>query len=159
LGGAASEQSAVAGVLIAEAMDHGDMEQAIACLAPVGVASLLTRYGTGGQQAQYLPAFVDEKPLPAALSVGEFETSFETLRPATRASSAGGDIVLNGEKSQVPLVTQAQLFVVTATDDNGTTQLYLVESDSEGVQVKPDPGMGVRAAGMGTLRLDNVKLS
>lgn len=159
LGGAASEQSPVTAALIAEALAHGDMGQAIACLAPVGVASLLSRYGTADQQAQYLPAFVGEHPPPAALAMTESRPLSDPAQPATKARSTGDGMVINGEKAQVPLVAQAQLFLVTATDENGTAQLYLVESDTPGVQVKPEPGMGVRAAGMGTLLLDNVKLS
>lgn len=158
LGGAATEQSPVTGALIAEALGRGDMGLAVACLAPVGVANALARYGSADQQARYLAAFAEDEPPAAALAIAEPQALADPLVPRTRAETRGGDILLNGEKAQVPLAADAALFLVSAVDDDGKPQVYVVERGAEGVGYRPDPGMGVRAAGMGSLRLDDVRL-
>lgn len=158
LGGAGEAQSPVTGALIAEAMAHGDMGLAIACLAPVGVANVLARYGSAEQQARYLAAFAEENPPAAAIAIAEPRALFDPAALRTRAVCDGDAIVLTGEKTQVPLAADAELLLVAAADDNDQTQLYIVERGLEGISVEADPGMGVRAAAMGTLRLDHVRL-
>src|SRR5262245_13709050 len=51
LGGAATESSAVAQVLMAEDLAHGDMGLCVAALAPIAVANALSRWGTAEQQS------------------------------------------------------------------------------------------------------------
>jgi len=65
--------------------------------------------------------------------------------------------VLNGVKSLVPLVASGELFVVSAALD-GTPALFLVESGTNGVSVESEPAMGLRAASMGRLVLEDVHL-
>ena len=52
---------------------------------------------------------------------------------------------------------EAELFVVGASLD-GKPVLFLIESSTEGLTLEGDPGMGVRAAGMTTLDLKDVKV-
>ena len=158
LGGAGEPQSPVTGALITEAMAHGDMGLAIACLAPVGVANVMARYGSVEQQSRYLAAFAEERPPVAAIAIAEPRPLFDPAVLQTRAVRDGDEIVLSGEKSQVPLAADAELLLVSAADDNDDSQVYIVERGLNGIGVDADPGMGVRAAGMGTLRLDNVRV-
>lgn len=158
LDGAATDLSPVTGALIAESLAHGDMGLAVACLAPVGVANILTRYASAEQQARYLPAFIEAVPPPCALALLEPQLLFNPLALSTRATLKNGRIVLCGEKSQVPLAASAELFLVAAGDEQGAPQIYIVESSAGGLSVKPDPGMGVRAASLGSLHFDNVSL-
>ncbi|HCT14418.1 MAG TPA: butyryl-CoA dehydrogenase, partial [Corynebacterium nuruki] len=55
--GLAAESSATTGALVAEALAFGDMGQALAILAPAGVANTITNYGDDAQQKTYLPEF------------------------------------------------------------------------------------------------------
>jgi len=69
LGGMGGERSATTGVLVNEALAHGDMGLAVACLAPAAVSTALTLWGDENQQAAYLPSFVGEDVPAAALTV------------------------------------------------------------------------------------------
>ena len=71
LGGMSSERSATTGVLVAEALAHGDMGLAVACLAPAAVSTALVLWGDAEQQATYLPAFTGDDVPAAALSILE----------------------------------------------------------------------------------------
>lgn len=158
IGGAAAERSAVGGALQAAALAHGDMGLALACLAPVSVANAITRWGTAEQQAKYLPAFLEEAPPVAAVAIQEARALFDPFALQTKAESTNDGFVLNGTKSMVPLADKAEMFLVAADLDGQGAAVFLIESSTSGLGIQAEPGMGVRAAGMGTLTLNNVKL-
>jgi alkylation response protein AidB-like acyl-CoA dehydrogenase len=154
LGGAATERAATTGVLVAEAMGHGDLGLAVACLAPAAVSNALVLWGDADQQATYLPAFVGDDPPAAALAVLEPRPLFDPFTLHTKARRTSGGFVLDGVKSLVPRAAGAELFVVAADLEGRGPALFLVESD--GLAVEPDPAMGLRAAGTGRLVLERV---
>ncbi|MBP2322958.1 alkylation response protein AidB-like acyl-CoA dehydrogenase [Kibdelosporangium banguiense] len=153
LGGAGSERSTVSGVLIAEALAHGDMGLAVACLAPSAVSNALALWGDADQQATYLPAFVGENVPAAALAVLEPRPLFDPFALQTTARRTPEGYRLDGVKSLVPRAAEAELFVVAAMLD-GSPALFLVESSD--VVIEAEPAMGLRAASMGRVLLDNI---
>lgn len=157
LGGIAEERSAVAGVLVAEAMARGDMGLAVSALAPGAVATALGLWGTDEQQQTYLPAFTGDDVPAAALALNEPAVLFDAMAPATSATRDGDNLVVSGTKSLVARGADAELFVVGARLDEQPV-LVLVESGTEGLSVEADPSMGVRAASLTTLRLEDVRV-
>lgn len=153
LGGAGSERSTVTGALIAEALAHGDMGLAVACLAPSAVSNALVLWGDADQQSTYLPAFVGENVPAAALAILEPRPLFDPFVLRTTARRTPEGYRLNGVKSLVPRAAEAELFVVAAMLD-GSPTLFLVESSD--VVIEAEPAMGLRAASMGRLVLDDV---
>ncbi|MEO8887951.1 MAG: acyl-CoA dehydrogenase family protein [Jatrophihabitantaceae bacterium] len=157
LGGMGGERSATTGVLVNEALAHGDMGLAVACLAPAAVSTALTLWGDAQQQASYLPAFVGDAVPAAALTVLEPHVLFDPFALRTTARRTAGGFVLDGVKSLVPRADKAELFVVAAALD-GAPALFLVESGTAGISVESEPAMGLRAASMGRLVLAGVTL-
>ncbi|WGX94220.1 acyl-CoA dehydrogenase family protein [Nocardioides sp. L-11A] len=157
LGGVSEERSAMAGTLVAEALAKGDMGLAVATLAPGSVATAIGLWGTDAQQQTYLPAFsAEDGSVPAAaLALNEPAVLFDVLRPSTTARRTADGYVLNGTKSLVARGDHAELFVVGASLD-GKPVLFLVESGATGLAIEGDPAMGVRAASMTTLVLEDV---
>ena len=64
--GIAEHRSTVTNALVAEALAYGDMGLALPILAPGGVASALTHWGSADQQATYLTEFAGEN-VPAGV--------------------------------------------------------------------------------------------
>jgi len=157
LGGISEERSAMAGTLVAEALAKGDMGLAVATLAPGSVATAIGLWGTDAQQQTYLPAFTGTEVPAAALALNEPTVLFDVTNPAATATRTADGYVLSGRKSLVARGDTAELFVVGAQLD-GKPVLFLVESSTEGLSVGGDPAMGVRAASMTTLTLEDVKL-
>lgn len=157
LGGVSEERSAMAGTLVAEALAKGDMGLAVATLAPGSVATAIGLWGTDAQQQTYLPAFTGDEVPAAALALNEPTVLFDVLDPSTTAKKSGDGYVLNGTKSLVARGDHAELFVVGASLD-GKPVLFLVESSTEGLSIEGDPAMGVRAASMTKLVLEDVKV-
>jgi alkylation response protein AidB-like acyl-CoA dehydrogenase len=155
LGGIAEERSAVAGVLVAEALAKGDLGLAVASLAPGAVATAIGLWGSDAQQQTYLPAFAGDDVPAAALALSEPTVLFDVLSPTTTARRTADGFVLDGLKSAVPRGAEAELFVVGAMLD-GRPTLFLVESGAAGLEVEADPAMGVRAAGLTKLHLRDV---
>lgn len=157
LGGAATERSPVTSMLIAEDLGYGDMGMAVAILSSIGVANALTQWGTAEQQSKYLNAFVEEKPPHAAIATNEKRPLFDPTLLTTTATLESDGYLLNGEKTLVPMVASAELFLVAASF-NGKPRIFIVESNSEGLTIDAKPNMGVRAAAMGDIKLNNVKV-
>lgn len=158
LGGASTDSTTVTHALLAEDLAQGDMGLALCALAPLAVANALTRWGSAQQQSMYLAPFAGEHPPVAALAIAEPRPLFEPRELRTRARQNGTGFVLNGEKSLVPLASRAELFLVAADLLGRGPQLFLIEAGTRGVSVRSDPGMGVRAAALGHVRLDDVHL-
>jgi alkylation response protein AidB-like acyl-CoA dehydrogenase len=158
LGGAVSERSTVTAVLVAEALARGDMGLAAAALAPAGVASALALWGDGDQQSTYLPAFAGDSPPAAAVAIGETGALRDPLEPSARARRDGEDLILTGEKALVPRAEEAELLVVAATLDDRPVLVMVEPGAADGVEVRASPAMGVRAAALGDLRLEDVRV-
>ena len=159
LGGAVSERSSVTAVLAAESLAHGDMGLAVAALAPSGVASALTLWGDARQQATYLPEFVGERVPAAALAVLEPGALFDPFVLRTTARETGDGYVLDGLKALVPRGADAELLLVAAQLEGRGPALFLVApGEVGGVEARPNPAMGIRAAATADVRFTEVAL-
>jgi alkylation response protein AidB-like acyl-CoA dehydrogenase len=155
--GIAAHRSSVTNVLVAEALAYGDMGLALPILAPGGVASALTHWGSADQQATYLPEFAGENVPQACVAIAEPQPLFDPTRLKTTAVRTPSGYRLDGVKSLVPAAADAELFIVGA-QLNGRPALFIVESSAKGLAVKADPSMGIRAAALGRLELSGVSV-
>jgi alkylation response protein AidB-like acyl-CoA dehydrogenase len=158
LGGAVEERSAVTSTLVTEALAGGDMGLAWAALAPAAVSTALSLWGDGEQQATYLPAFSGEDVPAAALAVQEPGVLFDPFELETAARPSGDGFEIDGVKALVPRADDAELFVDAATVPGDGPALFVVEAASDGLAVKAEPAIGLRAAATGQLRLDGVRV-
>jgi alkylation response protein AidB-like acyl-CoA dehydrogenase len=159
LGGATAERSTVTTVLAAEALAHGDLGLAAAVLAPAGVATALALHGDAGQQATYLPAFVGDEVPVAALAILERGPGFDPFALRTTATRTADGFVLEGTKALVPRGAEADLLLVAADLDGAGPALFVVETaGTAGIEARPAPAVGVRAAATADVRLDGVRV-
>jgi alkylation response protein AidB-like acyl-CoA dehydrogenase len=155
--GIAAHRSSVTNVLVAEALAYGDMGLALPILAPGGVASALTHWGSADQQATYLHEFAGENVPQACVAIAEPQPLFDPTRLKTTAVRTPSGYRLDGVKSLVPAAADAELFIVGARLD-GKPALFIVESSAKGLTVKADPSMGIRAAALGQVELSGVSV-
>jgi alkylation response protein AidB-like acyl-CoA dehydrogenase len=155
--GIAANRSSVTNVLVAEALAYGDMGLALPILAPGGVASALTHWGSADQQATYLKEFAGENVPQACVAIAEPQPLFDPTRLKTTAVRTPSGYRLDGVKSLVPAAADAELFIVAA-QLNGKPALFIVESSAKGLTVKADPSMGIRAAALGQVELSGVSV-
>ncbi|MCB1266285.1 MAG: acyl-CoA dehydrogenase family protein [Mycobacterium sp.] len=155
--GIAENRTAVTNALVAEALAYGDMGLALPILAPGGVASALTHWGSADQQATYLPEFAGESVPQSCLAITEPHPLFDPTALKTTAVRTPSGYRLDGVKSLVPAAADAELFVVAA-QLNGKPALFIVESDTAGCSVRADRSMGLRAAALGQVELSRVSV-
>jgi alkylation response protein AidB-like acyl-CoA dehydrogenase len=155
--GIAAHRSTVTNALVAEALAYGDMGLALPILAPGGVASALTHWGSSDQQATYLKEFAGDNVPQACVAIAEPHALFDPTALKTTAVRTPSGYRLSGVKSLVPAAADAELFIVGA-QLSGKPALFIVESSTQGVSVKADPSMGIRAAALGRVELDNVSV-
>jgi alkylation response protein AidB-like acyl-CoA dehydrogenase len=153
--GIAAHRSTVTNALVAEALAYGDMGLALPILAPGGVASALTHWGSADQQATYLPEFAGDNVPQACVAIAEPHALFDPTALRTTAVRTPSGYRLDGVKSLVPAAADAELFIVGARL-SGKPALFIVESSARGLSVKADPSMGIRAATLGQVELDHV---
>ncbi|MDT5094786.1 MAG: hypothetical protein QOH60_4149 [Mycobacterium sp.] len=153
--GIAAHRNTVTNALVAEALAYGDMGLALPILAPGGVASAITNWGSATQQATYLPEFAGENVPQACVAIAEPQPLFDPMTLKTTAVRTPSGYRLTGVKSLVPAAADAELFIIGA-QLNGKPALFIVESSAQGLSVKADPSMGIRAAALGQVELDNV---
>lgn len=158
LGGLDDQRTTTTGVLAAAALAHGDMGLALSCLAPASVATALSLWGSAELQQTYLPAFTGANLPAAALAVAEPVALFDPLSLTTTATRSSAGYVLNGVKSAVVRGADAELFVVAAELDGSGPALFVVESGTTGLEVEADPSMGLRAAALSRIHLDDVQV-
>lgn len=153
--GIGAQRSTVTNALVAEALAYGDMGLALPILAPGGVASALTHWGSADQQASYLAEFAGENVPQSCVAIAEPVALFDPTALKTTAVRTPSGYRLTGVKSLVPMAADAELFIIAA-QLNGRPALFIVESGSKGLTVKADPSMGIRAAALGRVELENV---
>jgi alkylation response protein AidB-like acyl-CoA dehydrogenase len=153
--GIAAHRSTVTNALVAEALAYGDMGLALPILAPGGVAGARATGGRADQQAAYLREFASENVPQACVAIAEPHPLFDPTALKTTAVRTPSGYRLSGVKSLVPAAANAELFIAGA-QLNGKPALFIVESSSQGLTVKADPSMGIRAAAVGQVELDNV---
>ena len=157
LGGVSLTQPTVTGVLVGEALAHGDMGIAYAILAPGAIATALGRWGDADQQATYLPAYAASNPPAGALAILEPHPLFDAMALKSTATRDGSDWVLNGSKALLARVSDCELFIVAADTLEHGPALFIIESGAAGLGVEPEPAMGLRAAATGRLTLQDVR--
>ena len=155
--GIAEQRTTVTNALVAEALAYGDMGLALPILAPGGVASALTHWGSADQQATYLSEFTGDNVPQACVAIAEPHVLFDPTALKTTAVRTPSGYRLDGVKSLVPAAADAELFIVAA-QLNGKPALFLVEASTPGVSVKTDRSMGIRAAALGQIELHKVSV-
>ena len=155
--GIAEHRTTVTNALVAEALAYGDMGLALPILAPGGVASALTHWGSADQQATYLSEFAGENVPQACVAIAEPHALFDSTALKTTAVRTPSGYRLDGVKSLVPAAADAELFIVAA-QLNGKPALFIVEASTAGVSVKADRSMGIRATGLGQIELSKVSV-
>jgi alkylation response protein AidB-like acyl-CoA dehydrogenase len=156
--GGFGDYSAVTGALALEEFAWGDLAVTLNVMTPNLAAVPIMLSGTSEQKALYLPLFCDDAPPKMTAALTEPVVQFNPRRLKTTAVREGGDYVLNGVKTFVPLAAEAEVILVYA-DDNGQTQAFLVPAAAEGLIIGDrNLLMGARALPTYLLHLDGVRV-
>ena len=98
-------------------------------------ADTIARYGDETQRERYLPGVIDGSSL---LTAGLAEPGrSDPTRPATTGRRDGDGWRLDGIKELVPAAQLARTILIPASLDDGDVGVFLVDADSDGVEIRP----------------------
>ena len=98
-------------------------------------ADPIARHGSPEQQQRFLPGVIDGTRI---LSAGLHEPGHsDPTRPVTTARRDGATWRLDGIKELVSFGQLADTLLIPATIDDGETGLFLLPTDSSGVEIRP----------------------
>lgn len=137
------------------------------CQAPdTGNAEIIAHYGTDKQKEQYLWPLLNGE-IRSAFSMSEPTGGSDPLTFKTRAVLDGNEWVINGEKWFSTNARWAKVLVVYAVTDPDAkdpyrrTSIFLVPTDTPGVEIIRNVGVGSGEIGQGSegyVRYDNVRV-
>jgi alkylation response protein AidB-like acyl-CoA dehydrogenase len=160
-GGYAEGPGAVTAALALEEAAWGDLSITLKLWTPALFALPVLISGTEEQKKAHLPLFCDaERPLATAALI-EPRVTFDPWRPSTTATRCGdGSILLEGEKTYVPLAAEAERMIVYATDSQtGKVDGYIVERSTSGLEIgERNKLMGIRALPTYSLKLTGARV-
>ena len=164
-GGPNVETSAFTSLVIAEELAWGCAGIAIAMLANGLAATAINVIGTDQQRQRFLPmcTALDGEAHVGALGITEAESGSDAGAMRTRAVRDGDDYVLNGAKRFITCGGIADLTVIFAREDAGSTfhgvSAFAVPKDSPGLsQGTVWKKMGIRASHTADLLLEDVRV-
>ncbi len=156
--GGFGEYSALTSALYLEELGWGDVAISLHLLTPNLFAIPIALFGSKKQKEAYLPKFCDETFPRATAAIVEPVIQFDPANLATTAEKDEDGFVINGKKTMVPLADKAEYFLVYATE-KGTTQAFIVASDTPGITVGDRVTMmGAQALAVYNMEFENVRV-
>ncbi|HRP70552.1 MAG TPA: acyl-CoA dehydrogenase, partial [Turneriella sp.] len=144
------------GPLIAEKLGQGDYALALRILSSISFVNLLNDYGSALQRSAFLPLFTGDKYMQASLAIMEPQLRFDIHKLKTTAERSHSGYWLNGEKTMVVAAKDADVFLIFADLTGVGIHPFIVEKNTEGVIIEEERHMGLLAASMAKVKLQNV---
>ncbi len=153
--------------IVCEEVAAGGAPLLLMIVSPAICGSVIARYGTAGQRAEWLPKLCGQGD-PAykmAFAITEPDAGSNSHRISTTARREGDAWVLNGTKTYISGVDEAEaILVVTRTGVDETTgrgelSLFVVDADSPGLTKQVIPTEIVAPEKQYTLFFDGVEVS
>jgi alkylation response protein AidB-like acyl-CoA dehydrogenase len=131
-------------------------------VSPAICGTVITRFGTEEQKKRWLPGIADGS-LTMAFAITEPDAGSNSHNITTNATRDGDEWVLNGQKTFISAVDEAQaVLVVARTADARTGKLkpclFVVPTDAAGLTAQPIPMELVAPEKQFTLFFDDVRL-
>ncbi len=118
------------------------------------VSETILRWGTKTQKANWLPKLVKGETI-AAFGLSEPNVGSDAKNIQTSYEEKEDHFILNGTKKWITFAARADLFVIIAKNEDGTSA-FLVEKDFPGVEIVPIKGiLGTRASMLAEIKLVN----
>ena len=152
--------------IVAEEVAAAGCPLLLLVVSPAICANIVKTFGTPEQRSYFLPRFAGEvDPLfKMAFAITESDAGSNSHRVATTARKDGASWVLNGSKTYISGVDEAEHILVvarTGTDEatgKGRLSLFIVDVDAEGLTKTPIPTEVVAPEKQYALFFDDVRL-
>ena len=157
-GGMGLEQDAVSNVLALEALAYGDFSLAMSVSVPLLTTQIIAKHGSENQKVKYLPILASDSMFHIGLGLNNTSISLDPYQSNVLAEENGEEVILNGVKTGVAFADEAKTFLISASNESGECNLYFVNSDREGLELKEKEFMGLKGLPLSEISLSNCKV-
>ena len=156
-GGMGMSHASETWMLLIQAMAKGDMGLTLALLSPISSMLCITLWGNKTLQKEWLTKLTVYGQTKGTLALSEPHSQHNLRKLACTARKKRNSFYINGIKTMVPLSRSADFFLVSATLGS-QVGLFLIPREAKGLTITNCDTMGLHAADLGTLKLNNVNI-
>ena len=157
-GGMGLKQDSVSRAISLEALAYGDLSLAMSVSLPLLTASIISDHGSEDQKEDYLTKFSSGSMFHVGLGINNTNALVDTYQSSVSVKDNGNELILNGSKTGIAYGEDAEVFLISGSNDQGDCNLYFVQKDTAGVQIETKEFMGLKTNSWCEISLKNCKI-
>ena len=157
-GGMGLKQDSVSRAISLEALAYGDLSLAMSVSLPLLTASIISDHGSEDQKEDYLTKFSSGSMFHVGLGINNTNALVDTYQSSVSVKDNGDELILNGSKTGIAYGEDAEVFLISGSNDQGDCNLYFVQKDMAGVQIETKEFMGLKTNSWCEISLKNCKI-
>ena len=157
-GGMEIEQDATSQALALEALAYGDLSLAMSLSLPMLTAKIITQHGSEKQKKELLKQYSDGSMFHVGLGINNSSIMGDALHSSVLVDESGEDLILNGIKTGIAFAEEATSFLISATSESGESNLYVLDKNTEGLEITSKEFMGLKGLPLSEIKVSNCKI-
>jgi alkylation response protein AidB-like acyl-CoA dehydrogenase len=157
-GGMEIAQDATSQALALEALAYGDLSLAMSLSLPMLTAKIITEHGSEEQKKELLKQYSDGSMFHVGLGINNSSIMGNASNSTVSVDESGEELILNGIKTGIAFAEEATSFLISATSESGETNLYVLDKDTEGLEITSKEFMGLKGLPLSEINLSNCKI-
>jgi alkylation response protein AidB-like acyl-CoA dehydrogenase len=157
-GGMEIAQDATSQALALEALAYGDLSLAMSLSLPMLTAKIITEHGSEEQKKELLKQYSDGSMFHVGLGINNSSIMGNASNSSVSVDESGEELILNGIKTGIAFAEEATSFVISATSESGESNLYVLNKDTEGLEITSKEFMGLKGLPLSEINLSNCKI-
>ena len=157
-GGMEIAQDATSQALALEALAYGDLSLAMSLSLPMLTAKIITEHGSEEQKKELLKQYSDGSMFHVGLGINNSSIMGNASHSSVSVDGSGEELILNGIKTGIAFAEEATSFVISATSESGESNLYVLDKDTEGLEITSKEFMGLKGLPLSEINLSNCKI-
>jgi alkylation response protein AidB-like acyl-CoA dehydrogenase len=157
-GGMEIAQDATSQALALEALAYGDLSLAMSLSLPMLTAKIITEHGSEEQKKELLKQYSDGSMFHVGLGINNSSIMGNASNSTVLVDESGEELILNGIKTGIAFAEEATSFLISATSESGETNLYVLDKDTEGLEITSKEFMGLKGLPLSEINLSNCKI-
>ena len=157
-GGMEIAQDATSQALALEALAYGDLSLAMSLSLPMLTAKIIAEHGSEEQKKGLLKQYSDGSLFHVGLGINNSTIMGDALHSSVSVDESGEELILNGIKTGIAFAEEATSFLISATNDSGESNLYVIDKETEGLEIISKEFMGLKGLPLSEIKLANCKI-
>jgi alkylation response protein AidB-like acyl-CoA dehydrogenase len=157
-GGMEIAQDATSQALTLEALAYGDLSLAMSLSLPMLTAKIITEHGSEEQKKELLKQYSDGSMFHVGLGINNSSIMGNASNSSVSVDESGEELILNGTKTGIAFAEEATSFLISATSESGESNLYVLDKDTEGLEITSKEFMGLKGLPLSEINLSNCKI-